>query len=338
MQKINYIPDVEEKIKKVFFEYSLKPKTPPSKVIIQKEKSYRTICRDKKDNKFFFKCTLCDDPDKIVDIKKEIFSFQSLKENNFYSKRSPYSKWGYRIQLFISCGRQKNFYWFLIKYAEGEQMGTWFAFKPKLITSSMIPIFTRYGLFIQSLAPYLKLTKNKARRLKLRVKDYNNFFSQIFDFSSILKKALTEKQIKDLYKEIKKNKSFLNKNCNSILHRDNHPQNILFNKKTKEFTIIDWSDLSYGSKIYDFTDIWVHAWVSPLWREELLEHFWKIMSKKSWMLLFKLTAICLTVLEMRNLSNRKMVACVIPPKQVDSFREKALLAHEETLRYLYKLK
>ena len=338
MEKINYIPDVEEKIKKIFFEFSLKPKTSPSKVIIQKEKSYRTICRDKKDNKFFFKSTFYDDPNKIIDIKKEIFFFKSLKENNFYSKKNPYSRWGFRVQSFVSCGKQKNFYWFLIELAKGETMGNWFAFKPRILVPYMIPVFARYSLFIQSLALYLKLTKNKARRLKLRVKDYNNFFSQIFDFSSILKKALTEKQIKDLFKEIRKNKSFLNKNCNSILHRDNHPQNILLDKKTKEFTIIDWSDLSYGSKIYDFTDIWVHAWINPLWREKLLRYFWKKMSKKPWMLLFKLTAICLTVLEMRNLSNRKMVACVIPSKQVDSFRKKALSVHKETLKYLYKLK
>lgn len=338
MEKINYILDVDKKIEKVFLKFDLKPKILPSKVIAQKEKSYRTICQDKKGDKFFFKCTLCDNPNKILDIKKEIFFFRSLNENNFYSKGGPYSKWGYRIQQFVSSGRQKNFWWFLIKYAKGEPMGSWFAFKPHLLTPSLVPIFARYGLFVQSLAPYLKLTRNKARGLKLGIKDYNNFFSQIFNFPFIFKKALTEKQIKDLFEEIKKNKSFLNKNCNSILHRDNHPQNILFNKKTKEFTIIDWSDLSYGSKIYDFCDIWVHAWINPLWREKLLKYFWKTMSKKPWMLLFKLTAICLTVLEMRNLSNRKMVACVIPSKQVDSFRKKALLAHQETLKYLYNLK
>lgn len=324
------LPDIKFRIQKELTDLNLIPRTSVKWAIEYFDPIYKSICVDSKGNKFFLKANLVDQKEKKVkDFLREIFFYKSLSDFKT-GENFPY----YGIPKYIGNRGNKGLHWLLVEYIEGEKMGNWFSFSEKFLNNTYLNIFIGYVDFVQFLYSKISSSKVKFDFSELPRKDYYWLINEIQNLKSILANILGEKSFKLILKEIEKNREILNNTCHYLIHRDNHPENIIAVNQNK-VVLLDWTDMSISNYVYDFADIWVHAWKNPQWQKMFLKKFIeKVNNKNEAFLLFKILLFYLLAVEIRNVSDDYLLSFAVKEKEAKKFQRDTIRAHSKTLNYI----
>ena len=333
LKKITYnsilLPDIEFKINSQLSTLSLTPKTTIKKAMNWSDLIYKTICIDSKGNKFFFKANLVNKKNKKAkEFLLELLFYKSLLNiESEVKEKFPH----YCISRYIKSD-QGDFCWLLREYTEGEIMGNWFSFDEKFLNDAYLDILVDYTDFIQFLQSKLS-SDAEFNFSELPRKDYHWLRKEIKSLKPVLVGVLGEDSLKLILKEIEENKKLLNDTCQYLLHRDNHPKNIIVVDRDR-ISLLDWTDISMGSYVYDFADLWVHAWKNPQWQKMFLEKFIeKLDNKNEALLLFKIILFYLLAVEIKNVSDNYLLSFSVEREKMKKFQKEAISAHSKVLNY-----
>jgi len=323
------LPNIELKINNQLSTLALKPKATVKEAINRYDLIYKTVCVDSKGNTFFFKANLVNKKNrKVKDFLLELLFYKSLlnTESEIKEKFPRYC-----ISRYVKSGYE-NFYWLLREYTKGEVMGNWFSFDERFLNNTYLDILVDYPDFVQFLQSKLSLSE-EFNFSELPRKDYYWLKKEIEGLNPVLTDVLGDTSFKLILKEIEKNKKLLNDTCQYLLHRDNHPKNIIAVNQSR-VSLLDWTDVSIGSYVYDFADLWVHAWKNPQWQKAFLEKFIKkLANKNEALLLFKILLFYLLAVEIKNVSNDHLLSFAVKKEEMKKFQEEAISAHSKTLNY-----
>ena len=325
------LPDIELKINSQLSALALKPKTTVKEAINRYDLIYKTVCVDSKGNSFFFKANLANKENKKVkEFLLELLFYKSLLNAEFEIKEKfPH----YCISKYINSGCE-NFYWLLREYTKGEVMGNWFSFDERFLNNNYLDVLVDYPDFVHFLQSKLLLSK-EFNFSELPKKNYYWLRKEVENLRPILANVLGNVSFKSILKEIEENKKLLNDTCQYLLHRDNHPKNIIAVNRDR-ISLLDWTDVSMGSYVYDFADLWVHAWKNPQWQKSFLEKFIKKLDNKNEaLLLFKILLFYLLAVEIKNVSNDYLLGFAVKKEEMKKFQKEAISSHSKTLNYAY---
>ena len=325
------LPDIELKINSRLSNLNLKPKTTVKEAIDHFNRVYKSVCVNSKGDKFFFKASMVNqNVNQVKEFLRELLFYKSLshfKVNNDFPS--------YALSKYVGSG-EEDFYWLLRECTEGEIMGNWFSFSKKFLNDTYLNILVDYADFVQFLHLQIYLSAVRFDFSELNKKDYYWLSEEIKNLKPILSDVVGENFFGLISREIENNKKLLNSTCHYLLHRDNHPENIIAVSQN-QIALIDWTDISIGSYVYDFAGIWVHAWKNPHWQEKFLKKFIeKTNNKKEALLLFKLLLFYLLAVEIRNVNDVNLlkhdsVLNFMEERDIREFQHAVTSAHSKSL-------
>lgn len=325
------LPDIEFKINDQLSALALKPKTTVKEAMNLFDLIYKTVCVDFKGNKFFLKASLVNrENKKTKEFLLELLFYKSLlNAESEIKEKFP----RYHISKYVKSG-QEDFHWLLREYTEGEVMGNWFSFDEKFLNNAYLNILVDYTDFVQFLQS--KLSPDAEFNFsELPKKDYHWLRKKIKSLKPVLVGVLGEASFKLILEEIEENKELLNDTCRYLLHRDNHPKNIIVVNQN-QISLLDWTDISIGSYVYDFADLWVHAWKNAQWQKMFLEKFIeKTGNKNEALLLFRISLFYLLAVEIKNVSDDYLLSFAVKKEEMKKFQREAISAHSKMLNYAY---
>lgn len=327
-----------QRIKKIAEKLNLRFKVKFENLPIHHEGYFTAQCFDNKGRKYIFKANIINNLEIEDSLKRQIIFFSCLTSKVIGQIEKEKNSVG--LQRMFSGAIEKNgFCWLVIGYSEGEICGNWFVFGHKYLNEKMFAALGDYPRFIKIINDNLK-----SKFLKVPILEKKNYYSYIHRFKKRrerMAKIFGKGVFEPLEQEIEENKNFLDQMATEIVHRDDHPKNFLFDKKTGRVTIIDWSDLSFGNYMYDVTDFWVHAWVNRKWQKRYFEKIIGLQRDRNEAIrLFRLNAIRSIYEELAHLSDINFVKQDknIYKKQIKRFQKRAIKANLISLDFVMKLK
>ncbi len=326
----------KEELNKILSQYEIQPLVSVEKLaenIRLGEYSHRFTCVDRKGTKYFLKINFPKYKIKKLSLENEIGFFRLLEKKE---KLAKIDHSFFNMQKYLASGTQ-NLEWILYYYLEGEDSGNIFSFNSKFINSKVSLELSCITAFMEKMHKVLTFGDDELGGLNLEKLEYDYFFSYLKENIIFLENILDDRELKKLFDFFAKNKQLLN-NKNFLSHRDNHPRNFIIDKKGK-ISIIDWSSICFSNYMYDFAEIWIHAFMSPVWQKKILEtHMAENRDKSDFEALFRMMVIYMILKEIKHL-NSVLVAIAFGDdlKGAEIFKEKALGIHTERLREISKL-
>jgi len=229
----NIVPKIKGKMK----ELKLTDVTEtPEKLIREKKRFYRTICK-KDGEKLFFKSILSKEKGIRRRFLNEIKFYKALKENTSHPLFHLCPKC-------LSCSLNPNFPYLLYEFIPGKTRGSKNRYSLKEIgtIANLLKVINRSPIKIfNSLKKNQILNKKRIKKalFKLKVKDLPK---------SSIKKFINSGQKKWRFNEIKL----------TLSHGDFSEANIVFLKN--KVKIIDWEHVALRNPLYDLADFWINRW------------------------------------------------------------------------------
>lgn len=327
-----------QKIKRVAEKLNLKFKVKFEKLPVHHKGYFTAQCSGEKGGRYIFKANITNDREIVDSLKRQIIFFNCLTPDVIESVKEKVGSIDTQV-MYRGAIEENDFCWLVINYSEGEICGNWFAFNRKYLNDRMFAALGDYPRFIRIINDNLKSRFSGIPIVEK--KDYNSYIHRFKRRRERMEEFFGKGIFEEMEKEIEENREFLDKMAVEIVHRDDHPKNLLFDKKTGKVTVIDWSDLSFGNYMYDVTDFWIHAWPDRKWQEKYFEKVIGFQEDREEAIrLFKLNAIRSIYEELAHLSDIDFMKQDknIDKKQLKKFQKRAIEANLISLDFVMKLK
>ncbi|MFA6296889.1 MAG: hypothetical protein WC663_06035 [Patescibacteria group bacterium] len=293
MQTRNFIPEAENKLRKILQDLNLQPvesvKHTMEKRIKDLKRYYYAICLDKDNKKYFFKANIVDEQETNEAFAREIWLNKTVVELK--------NKNNLNVQLYRKEGIDGKIRWALFYFVDGKPIGSIFDFDKDYSE--------RRDEFIKGILGNLSgIQKNtevmlKSNNLPILEKRDGNWYEK--EFLSYEKKAfemIGENRYKKLLKIVKDKKNFFDEECKVLAHGDFSLSNQIVEKKSELIHTADWEDVHLDNNASDLAFLWVQAWKYPEWRNKMYNEFVQnIEDKERFEKMFALILIQLSVRE-----------------------------------------
>lgn len=270
----NFIPDIENEIKRILKELDLVPKKPLKSFLQKNKRFYSAPALTKNGKLIFFKILIVDEEGPAVALKREIEITKFLTE---FLNNSTGLKEKLNIPVFINADAKNFPYWFLHQYIKGPLLGHFYEIYEQGKKEKNIPKINDNLTALHALPQDLIKKLIKQKKYNLWIRTYDRYLEMIESYQKNIKNKTGKIDFQKIYKFFENRKKLFEKQKKVLAHGDFTLANFFLCKEKVYLT--DWEQAHIDNFAYDISHLWIQLWRYPVWRKKIILDFLSRLAK-----------------------------------------------------------